>query len=214
MGNFRVIHLAITLSIMAHGALLFELGGHSSAGKLPTAKPSRLVYIQASLNPPVKPAQPEVKQPPEPPLETEPMVHPQVTGKSTAAKKIEKKKIAKRTSAIKPSSTATQPAAPLQQTSFTSIVEIQESYIQQALEKIEQQKSYPMQARRRRVSGSVTLAIRVGSSGLIETLECRQGPVSLCRAAVSAAEKAQPLPSLPEGTNHLAFEYQMLYKLR
>ena len=70
-----------------------------------------------------------------------------------------------------------------------------------------------MQARRRRISGSVTLSIRINSNGLIEQLECRQGPVSLCQAAVRAAEKAQPLPALPKGTNHLAFEYQMLYKL-
>jgi hypothetical protein len=40
-----------------------------------------------------------------------------------------------------------------------------------------------------------------------------QGPASLCQAAVNATEKAQPFPLLPEGTNHLAFEYQMLYKL-
>ncbi len=213
MGNFRVIHLATILSIVAHGALLFELAGTSSAGKQPTAKPSRMVYMQAKLNLPVKPVQPEVKQTPEPPVEPEPLIRPQDRGKSKPIKKIEKKKIAKRRKSTEPSSTATQPAAPLQQASFTSIVETQQSYILQALEKIEKQKSYPMQARRRRVSGSVTLAIRVGKSGLIEQLECRQGPASLCRAAVSAAEKAQPLPALPEGTNHLAFEYQMLYKL-
>ncbi len=91
---------------------------------------------------------------------------------------------------------------------------MQQSYILQALEKIEEQKSYPMQARRRRISGSVTLSIQVGSTGMIEKLECMKGSASLCRAAVSAAEKAQPFPVLPEGTNHLAFEYQMLYKLR
>jgi protein TonB len=211
--NFRVIHLAVVLSVVAHGALLFELGGVSSAGKRPAAKASRMVYMQANLNPPVESVQPEVKQPPEPPVEPEPLIRPQDTGKSKPVEKIEKKKIAKRSKSTKPSSTATQPAAPLQQASFASIVETQQSYILQALEKIEKQKSYPMQARRRRVSGNVTLAIQVNSNGLIEKLECRQGPASLCRAAVSAAEKAQPLPALPEGTNHLAFEYQMLYKL-
>ena len=213
MGNFRVIHLATILSIVAHGALLFELAGTSSAGKQSTAKPSRMVYMQASLNPPVEPAQPEIKQTPESKVQPEPLIRPQETGKSKPVKKVEKKKIAKRPKKAEPSSSATQPAAPLQQASFASIVETQQSYILQALEKIEKQKSYPMQARRRRVSGNVTLAIRVNSNGLIEKLECRQGPASLCRAAVSAAEKAQPLPALPEGTNHLAFEYQMLYKL-
>lgn len=213
MANIRAIHVTILLSVVAHGAILLELGGLSSAGKQPTAKPSRIIYMQASLNPPVEPAQPEVKQTPEPPVEPEPLVRPQETGKSKPVKKIEKKKIAKRSKKAEPGSSATQPAAPLQQASFTSIVENQQSYILQALEKIEQQKSYPMQARRRRISGNVTLAIRVSSNGLIERLECLQGPTSLCRAAVSAAEKAQPLPALPEGTNHLAFEYQMLYKL-
>ena len=213
MGNFRVIHLAAVLSILAHGALLFELGGASSAGKQPTAKPSRMVYLQASLKPPAEPAQPEIEQSPEPPVEPEPLVSPQETGQSMPIKKLEKKKTAKRSSSTEPISSASQPSAPLQQSSFTSIVESEQSYILQALEKIEEKKSYPMQARRRRISGSVTLSIRINSNGLIEQLECRQGPVSLCRAAVSAAEKAQPLPALPKGTNHLAFEYQMLYKL-
>ena len=213
MENFRVIHLAIVLSVVAHGALLFELAGTSSAGQQPTAKPSRMIYMQASLKPPVESSQAEVKQTPEPPVEPEPLVRPQVTGSSKAVKKTEKKKIAKQSRKTVPSSSFTQPAAPLQQASFASIVETQQSYILQALEKIEKQKSYPMQARRRRVSGNVTLAIQVNSNGLIEKLECQHGPASLCRAAVSAAEKAQPLPALPEGTNHLAFEYQMLYKL-
>ena len=201
------------LSVLAHGALLFEFGGLSSAGKLPEAKPSRTVYIQASLSPPVEPAQPATKQPAEPSVEPEPLVSPQVTGKSKPVKKLEKRTTVKRSKTVEPSSSATQPAAPLQQTSFASIVVSQQSYILQALEKIEKQKSYPIQARRRRISGSVTLSIRVNSNGLIEQLECRQGPTSLCRAAISAAEQAQPLPALPEGTNYLAFEYQMLYKL-
>lgn len=213
MGNLRVIHLAVMLSILAHGALLLEFGGTSSAGKQATTKPSRMVYMQANLKPPAEPAQPEIEQSPEPPVEPEPLVSPHETGQSKPVKKLEKKKIAKRSSSSEPNSSAIQPSAPLQQSSFTSIVESQQSYILQALEKIEEKKSYPMQARRRRISGSVTLSIRINSNGLIEQLECRQGPVSLCRAAVSTAEKAQPLPALPKGTNHLAFEYQMLYKM-
>lgn len=214
MGNFRVIHLATLLSIVAHGALLFELAGTSSAGKQPTAKPSRMIYMQASLKPAAEPTRPEIEPSPELPVEPEPLVRPEKTGKAKPVKKVEKKKIAKRSSSTEASSTVTQPSAPLQQTNFASIVETQQSYILQALEKIEKQKSYPLQARRRRISGSVTLSIRVKSNGLIEQLDCLQGPTSLCRAAVTAAEKAQPLPALPKGTNHLAFEYQMLYKLR
>jgi TonB family protein len=213
LGYFKVIHFSAMLSILAHGVLLFELGGLPSAGKLLTAKPSRMVYIQASLSPAVEPAQSTTKQPAESPVEPDQLVPTKEKGTSKLVKKSEKKKNTKRTKNVEPSSSVKQPSAPLQQTSFASIVESRQSYILQALEKIEKQKSYPMQARRRRISGSVTLSIRVASNGLIEQLECRQGPVSLCRAAVSAAEKAQPLPALPEGTNHLAFEYQMLYKL-
>lgn len=212
LGNIKVIHLATILSIVAHGALLFELGSASSAGKQATAKPSRMIYMQASLKPPSEPAQPEIEQSPQPPVEPEPLVRPQETDKLKSIKKLEKK-TAKRSKKVEPSSSETQPTAPLQRSNFTSIVESQQSYILQALERIEEQKSYPMQARRRRISGSVTLSIQIGSTGLIEKLECRQGPISLCRAAVTAAEKAQPLPALPEGTNHLAFDYQMLYKL-
>jgi TonB family protein len=212
LGNIKVIHLATILSIVAHGALLFELGSTSSAGKQATAKPSRMVYMQASLKPPSEPAQPEIEQSPQPPVEPEPLVRPHETDKLKSIKKLEKK-TAKRSKRVEPSSSETQPTAPLQRSNFTSIVESQQSYILQALERIEEQKSYPMQARRRRISGSVTLSIQIGSTGLIEKLECRQGPISLCRAAVTAAEKAQPLPALPEGTNHLAFDYQMLYKL-
>lgn len=213
LGNIKVIHLATILSIVAHGALLFELGSASSAGKQATAKPSRMIYMQANLKPPVEPAQPEIEQPPQPPVEPEPSVRPQETDKLKSVKKLEKKKTAMLPKKVEPSSSETQPAAPLQRSSFTSIVESQQSYILQALEKIEEQKSYPMQARRRRISGSVTLSIQIGSTGLIEKLECRQGPTSLCRAAVTAAEKAQPLPALPKGTNHLVFDYHMLYKL-
>lgn len=212
MEKIKAIHIAAMLSVMTHVAVMYEMGGNVSAGKQPMAQASRMIYIQANLNPPAETPQAENEQPESPP-DPEPLIQPKDTSKLKTPEKIKKKKIVKRTKSAKPSSTAMQPAAPLQQASIASIVEIQQSYILQALEKIEEQKSYPMQARRRRTSGSVTLSIRVSSTGMIEKLECLQGPASLCRAAVTSAEKAQPFPTLPEGTNHLAFEYQMLYKL-
>ena len=199
------------LSVMTHAAVMYEMGGVNSAGKRPAAQPSRIIYIQANLNPPAEIPEPETEQQPEPP--PQPLIQPKETRKQKPPEKIKNKKTVKRQKTSKPISAMTQPAAPLQQASIASIVELQQSYILQALEKIEEQKSYPMQARRRRTSGSVTLSIRVGSTGMIEKLECLQGAASLCRAAVVSAEKAQPFPALPEGTNHLAFEYQMLYKL-
>lgn len=212
MENFRTIHITIMLSVMAHGALLFEFGGVSSAGKRPMAQASRMIYIQTRLSPLTEPAQPEVEQP-EPPLEPEPLIQPEDAGESKRLERIENKRIVKRAKSAIPGSTATQPAAPLQHASIASIIETRRSYILQVLEKIEEQKSYPLKARRRRTSGSVALSIRISSAGMIEKLECMQGPASLCQAAVNAAEKAQPFAILPEGTNHLAFEYQMLYKL-
>lgn len=201
------------LSVMTHAAVLYEMGGVASAGKRLMAQPSRKIYIQANLNPPAEAPQPEIEHQPESPPEPEPLIRPKDASKSKTPEKIKKKKIVKRPKSAKPSSTASQPAAPLQRTSITSIIETQQSYILQALEKIEEKKSYPIQARRRRISGSVTLSISVSSGGWIEKLECVKGPASLCRAAVNTTEKAQPFPALPEGTNHLAFEYQMLYKL-
>jgi len=198
---------------MAHGALLFELGGLSSAGKRPMAQPSRMIYIQAHLNQPVNPPQAETEQQPEPNVEPEPLVQTQDTQKHKTTHHIAREKIANTTQQVETTSAATQPAAPLQHSNMASVVEVQQSYILQVLEKIEEQKSYPLQARRRHTSGSVTLSIRVSSAGIIEKLECLQGPASLCRAAVNATEKAQPFPVLPEGTNNLAFEYQMLYVL-
>ena len=213
MANIRAIHITIMLSVVAHGALLFELGGLSSAGKLPMAQASPVIYIEASLDPTPESVQPENEQQPDSPPEPETLIRPEDTTTSSLTERIENKRIVKREKSVKPVSTATQPAAPLQQASIASIIETRQSYILQVLERIEEQKSYPLQARRRRTSGSVTLSIRVSSSGLIEQLECRQGPASLCLAAVKSTEKAQPFPILPEGTNHLAFEYQMLYKL-
>lgn len=213
MEKIRAIHITIMLSVMAHGALLFELGGLASAGKRPMAQPSRMIYVQVHLNQPVNPPQPKTEQQPEPTTELEPLVQPQDTQKQKATDHIAREKIAKTTQQVETTSVATQPAAPLQHSNMTSVVEVQQSYILQVLEKIEEQKSYPLQARRRHTSGSVTLSIRVSSAGVIEKLECLQGPASLCRAAVKAADKAQPFPALPGGTNHLAFEYQMLYKL-
>jgi len=171
------------------------------------AQPSRMIYVLANLNPPLNPPQPE------PTTEPEPLVQPQDTQKQKATDHIVREKIAKTTQQVETTSAATHPAAPLQHSNMTSVVEVQQSYILQVLEKIEEQKSYPLQARRRHTSGSVTLSIRVSSAGVIEKLECLQGPASLCRAALKSADKAQPFPALPEGTNHLAFEYQMLYKL-
>ncbi len=211
MGSIKAIHVTAILSVLTHAALLYEMGGVTSAGNRPAAQASRMIYIQANLNPPAEIPEPETEQQVEPP--PEPLLQSKETSKVKAQEKPRKKKTAKRTKSDKPSSTAVQPAAPLQQASIASIVEIQQSYILQALEKIEQQKSYPMQARRRRISGSVTLSIRLKATGAIETLECLQGPASLCRAAVTAAEAAQPFPALPQGTSQLAFEYQMLYKL-
>lgn len=213
MEKIRAIHITIMLSVVAHGALLFELGGFSSAGKRPMAQPSPMIYVQAHLNPPVNPPQPETEQQPEPTTEPEPLVQPQDTQMHNATDHIAREKIAKTTQQVETTSAVTQPAAPLQHSTMASVIEVQQSYILQVLEKIEEQKSYPLQARRRHTSGSVTLSIRVSSAGIIEKLECLQGPASLCRAAVNATEKAQPFPVLPEGTNHLAFEYQMLYVL-
>jgi len=82
-----------------------------------------------------------------------------------------------------------------------------------ALAKIQEQKSYPMQARRRRINGSVILAIRVSSAGLIEQLECMNGTTSLCRGVSNPAEKAQPFPVLHEAESLLGFEYETLYKM-
>lgn len=213
MEKIKAIHITAMLSLMTHAALLYEMGGTASAGKRPMAQPSRMIYIQANINPPAEIPHPEIDQQPESPLEPEPLIQPKDTSKSTTPEKIKKKKIVKRSKLAKPSSTAIQPAAPLKRASMMSIIEAQQSYILQALEKIEEQKSYPMQARRRRISGNVTLSIWINSAGSIEKLKCLQGPASLCRAAVNAAEEAQPFPTLPEGANHLAFEYQMLYKL-
>jgi len=211
--KIRAIYITAVLSVMAHAVMLYEMGGTASAGKRPLVQPSRMIYIQANLNPPAEPPQFEREQQPEPQLQTEPIIQPEETGNPRTAEKIKKKKTVEQQKTANQSSAMTQPAAPLQHASITSIVEIQQSYVLQALEKIEEQKTYPIQARRRRISGSVTISIQVNSTGVIEKLECLKGPASLCRAAISAAEKAQPLPALPEGTNRLAFEYQMLYKL-
>ncbi len=211
LGNIKAIHITAMLSVMTHAALLYEMGGVTSAGKTPAAQPSRMIYIQANLNPPAEIPEPETRQQSESPVK--PLIQPKKTSKVEPQEKPKKKKIVKHSKSNKPSSTAVQRAAPLQQASIASIVEIQQSYILRALEKIEQQKSYPIQARRRRISGSVTLSMRLNATGSIEKLECLQGPASLCRAAVTAAEEAQPFPALPQGTSQLAFEYQMLYKL-
>jgi len=213
LDKIRAIHITIMLSVMAHGALLFELGGLSSAGKRPVAQPSRMIYVQAHLNQPVNPPQPETEQQPESTVEPEPPVQPQTTQKHNTSHHVARERIAEPTQQVETTSAVTQPAAPLQHSNMASVIEEQQSYILRVLEKIEEQKSYPLQARRRHTSGSVTLSIRVSSAGVIEKLECLRGPASLCRAAVNSADKAQPFPALPEGTNHLAFEYQMLYKL-
>ena len=172
------------------------------------AQPSRVIYIQARLHQPVQPPQPKTERQSEPVAETGPLFQPQNTDNPVV-----KRKTAKSIKQFNTTSATTQPAAPLKHSNMASVIEVQQSYILQVLEKIEEQKSYPLQARRRGTSGSVTLSIRVSSAGVIEKLECLQGPASLCRAAVNAADKAQPFPALPEGKNHLAFEYQMLYKL-
>jgi len=48
---------------------------------------------------------------------------------------------------------------------------------------------------------------------LIEELECLNGTTSLCRAAINAAEKAQPFPVLHEAASLMGFEYETLYKM-
>ncbi len=214
MQNIRIIHIAMLLSVVVHGALLIEFSGFSSAGKKPMATPSQLIYVKTNLPLPPEWIQPEREQQTESLPEAEPVVEPKKPGKVRPRKKTENKIPVKRRRQTQTASTATQPAAPLQHASITSIVETRQSYILQVLEKIDKQKSYPLQARRRRTSGSVTLAIRLSSRGLIEKLNCMQGPATLCRAAVTATKKAQPFPTLPEGTDHLAFEYQMQYRLR
>lgn len=209
MEHIKGIHIAIILSVVVHGAFLLKLGGPASAGKRPMTKASPVIYVQANVAAMNEPDQPETEHQPEP----KPLVKPDNTSESEPPQQTREKRIAKRGKTAKPSSTATQPAAPLQHASIASVIKTRQSYILQVLERIEEQKSYPLQARRRRTSGSVTLSIRVNSTGVIEKLECMQGPASLCQAAVNATVKAQPFPLLPEGTNHLAFEYQMLYKL-
>jgi len=96
---------------------------------------------------------------------------------------------------------------------MVSVVTMQQDYTQQVLQRIEKHKRYPPAARRRRITGTVTLALRLSADGHIEALDCRSGTPVLCRAAERAARNAAPFPPLPTGTGHLAFEYKMRFRL-
>ncbi len=96
---------------------------------------------------------------------------------------------------------------------MVSVVTRQQDYTQRVLQRIEQHKRYPPSARRRRITGTVTLALRLSADGRIEALNCQRGTPVLCRAAERAARNAAPFPPLPSGTRHLAFEYRMRFRL-
>ncbi len=96
---------------------------------------------------------------------------------------------------------------------MVSVVTLQRDYTRRILQRIERHKRYPTAARRRRLTGSVTLSLRIAADGHIETLHCLSGTSVLCRAAERAARDAAPFPPLPAGTRHLAFEYRMRFRL-
>ena len=96
---------------------------------------------------------------------------------------------------------------------MVSIVTLQRDYSRQILQRIEQHKRYPAAARRRRITGTVTLYLQLDADGRIRTLRCTRGTALLCRAAERAARTAAPFPPLPKGTQQLSFDYRMRFRL-
>ena len=210
--RLQAIHLAALVSVLVHAGALIEIGQrYTAAGKRPDMP---VVTFRAVITTPKPQARPQ------PAPEPGPVRQPKARRPVVRKKPPPKPKTIVRTETVAapvpappatpPVATRPEPEAPL---GMISVVKQQQDYTQKILHRIEQHKRYPLAARRRRLTGTVMLSLRLGAEGRIESLRCVTGSRLLCRAAEQATRAAAPFPPLPDGTHTLAFEYRMRFRL-
>lgn len=216
--RIQAIHLAALASVLVHAAVLVDLGRQYTV--LGKHRETPVVTFQAVIAPPrarppapTPPPVPETvtKQPAAPPVRPPPRPVPARRAETEPEPAPEPLRPAP---PPPPAVARAEPeTAPPVAIAVASVVRRQQDYTQQILQRIEQHKRYPSAARRRRLTGTVTLALRVAADGRLVAVRCLKGTPILCRAAARAAQAAAPFPPLPAGTRHLAFEYRMRFRL-
>ena len=210
--RLQAIHLAALVSVLVHAGALIEIGQrYTAAGKRPDMP---VVTFRAVITTPKPQARPQPAPRPKPvhrPKTRRPVVRKEPPPKPKTI--VRTKTVAAAVPpppATPPVATQPEPEAPL---GMISVVRQQQDYTQKILQRIEQHKRYPPAARRRRLTGTVLLSLRLDAEGRIESLRCMDGARLLCRAAERAAREAAPFPPLPAGTHNLAFDYRMRFRL-
>jgi protein TonB len=227
--------LALAVSLLAHGLLLWHMTREHAAG----AEHKHLPAIQVAL---YRPA-PKATVPPLPTPVRPPRPKPQAVARPAAAvtkprpARVEpapqpapqapaappapatppapppEAAVADAAPTPPPESTAAVAAAPTDAAVATqSLEEEKRRYLAQLLARIEQQKHYPRAARRRGIQGEVAVSFRLLSNGMIADLQIGTGPRVLRRAAARAVESALPLPPPPAPLGKVA--YAMRFSLQ
>ncbi len=211
MPRIEAIHLAALLSVLVHAGALVEIGQRYT--RLGERETMPVVTFQAEIAPPPA-AKPEPPPAPPPPVRPKPRPKP-VAQKPQPRPRPQPESKPEPSPPAPPAATPPPPdaVAPPSPPALVAVVARQQDYTQQILQRIERHKRYPPAARARRISGRVTLSLRLDADGRITDLRCTEGSRLLCRAAEKAARAAAPFPPLPAGTLQLAFEYRMRFRL-
>ncbi|PLY16223.1 MAG: hypothetical protein C0631_04170 [Sedimenticola sp.] len=94
-------------------------------------------------------------------------------------------------------------------------IDLKKHYIAEILSRIEREKFYPNSARRKGIQGNIHVSFTLTCAGYAENIEINRGHKLLQKGALNAIEKAQPLPSPPEGVEcPMNVTYAMAFQLK
>lgn len=229
--------LAIILSVTLHVALAFEfrdkiLSASDKAPELPKLTQVRINFttpqpvIEETPPEPELPPEPTPEPPPEPEPEPivkkEPPPKPKPVPKPKPKPKPEPKPKPKPKPVQKPAPPPPKPvveevvATPAVITPAPiPVEELRQQYLAEILSRIEKAKFYPKVARRKGIQGKIHVRFTLTCAGAAENIEITQGHKLLKKGALNAVEKAQPLPTPPQGVDcPMPVQYAMAFELK
>jgi len=212
-------YVAIGLSMMLHGMLLFGYGGVvASQSEKVSPSVTRLTFLAPSPEPQALPD----NIPEKPLVEPKPQPAPKIVKKAVARKAVVKKVIEKKVEQTQEKAVEKPVPVVAEQTMSASLAQIDEGiirheterYLTEVMAHIERHKWYPKAARRRRIEGTIHVRFILHTNGVITHLQVGNGSTVLRVAARQAVEKAMPMPK-PPGTIHcpLACKFRMRFAL-
>lgn len=194
----RIHIIALSISLLLHGAWMIRFGGNTgvNTSQLQAHQSlTRLSFTQPAPMPeqiPESKPEPVVEPPvPEPLPETKPVEKARKVARKKAETVIGKQQPAAAQAAAAPATESAPQIDP------GVLAREKEQYLANVMAHVEKHKHYPSTARRRGIQGDVSVRFVLYPDGSARHIEVSDGPSILLTAAQQTVEKAVPLPAPP-----------------